>query len=218
MTQKSTDGTAELTLQIEAALMVSDKPMPATKIAEALGEGVAAKDVTTAIKKLNEAYESTGRSFRVEQVAGGFQILTLPQFGSVLTAIQKTREATRLSPAAMETLAIVAYQQPVLRAHIESIRGVASGEVLRNLMDRKLVKIVGRAEELGRPMLYGTSRKFLELFGLASLKDLPPVEQFKPGAAKPQLAVAPAEEPSAESQEVNEPDAVGSTAAETPDA
>ena len=106
-------------------------------------------------------------------------MLTLPQYADVLSELHKSRAQTRLSPAAMETLAIVAYQQPIMRAQIESIRGVACGEVLRSLMERHMVKIVGRAEEIGRPMLYGTTKGFLEAFGLSSLKDLPKVEKSK---------------------------------------
>jgi len=164
--------------------MVSDKPLSPAKLAEVVGNEVTAKEVNQAAEQLNEIYEQSGRSFRAEQVANGWQFMTLPQYGEILSAVQRTRAATRLGPAAMETLAVVAYKQPVLRAEIEAIRGVACGEVLRTLMDRKVVKIVGRAEELGRPMLYGTTKRFLELFGLASLKDLPAVEQFQPGKTK----------------------------------
>lgn len=185
-----TASSTDLALQVEAALMVSDRPLSPAKIAELI-EGAAAKDINAAVDQLNKTYEDTGRSFRIEKVADGWQILTLPQFGDVLAALNKTKAQTRLSPAAMETLSIVAYKQPILRAEIETIRGVACGEVLRSLMDRKLVKIAGRAEEPGRPMLYGTTRKFLELFGLASLKDLPPVEQLKVPTPPPP---APAEE------------------------
>jgi segregation and condensation protein B len=171
----------ELSLQIEAILMTTDRALPSARLSELLGK-VGSEAVNGAIKALNDVYDSTGRSFRIEAVAGGWQILTLPRFRGVLEALHRSREQTHLSPAAMETLAIIAYKQPVLRAQVESIRGVASGEVIRSLMERKLVKIVGRAEELGRPMLYGTTRAFLEVFGLASLKDLPKVEEFKPKA------------------------------------
>ena len=128
---------------------------------------------------MNETYAASDRSFRIEQLAGGWQILTLPDYRDVLASFPRARLETRLSPAAMETLAIIAYRQPILRADIESIRGVASGEVVRGLMDRKVVKIVGRAEELGRPMLYGTTRQFLEIFGLADIKDLPKIEELQ---------------------------------------
>ena len=170
---------AELALRVEAALLTTDRPVPAAKLSEALG-GAGVKDVNAAVATLNALYEQTGRSFRIEPLAGGWQILTLPRFAPVLAALHKTRAQTRLSAAALETLAIIAYKQPILRADIEAIRGVACGEVLRSLMDRRLVKIVGRAEVLGRPMLYGTTKAFLEVFGLASIKDLPKAEELRP--------------------------------------
>lgn len=179
-TPPTTTDSAELALQVEAALMVTDRPLPTAKLAEMLGQS--GKSVTRAVGELNKVYQQTGRSFRIEAVAGGWQILTLAAFGSVTTAVARTRAAGKLSPAAMETLAIIAYKQPILRVDVEAIRGVACGEVLRSLMERKLVKIVGRAEELGRPMLYGTTKKFLEMFGLGSLKDLPQAEQWLGGA------------------------------------
>jgi segregation and condensation protein B len=166
--------------RLEAALLTSDRALTAGKLAEALGLS-ASQPVTDGIQRLNEAYEQTGRAFRIEQVAGGWQVLTLPEYADVLAALHKTKSQGRLSPAALETLSIVAYKQPVLRADLESIRGVACGETLRSLMERHLVKIVGRAEEIGRPMLYGTTKQFLEVFGLASLKDLPKVEELRGG-------------------------------------
>jgi segregation and condensation protein B len=170
---------AELALQVEAALLATDRPLPAARLGEVLSHA-GSKAVNAAVARLNELYQQTGRSFRIEQLAGGWQILTLPRFAPVLAALNKTRAQTRLTPAGLETLAIIAYKQPILRADIESIRGVACGEVLRSLMERRLVKIVGRAEVLGRPMLYGTTKSFLEVFGLASLKDLPKAEELKP--------------------------------------
>jgi segregation and condensation protein B len=169
----------DLALRLEAALLTSDRPIGVTRLAEALG-AASVKAIHAAVERLNGQYEQTGRSFRIEQVAGGYQVMTLPQLGQLLETLNRSRQQTRLSAAALETLAIVAYRQPVLRAEIESIRGVACGEVLRSLMDRRLVKIAGRAEEIGRPMLYGTTRTFLEVFGLGSLSDLPNVEALGP--------------------------------------
>lgn len=171
------DAPSELDLQVESILMSTDHPQPAVKIAQWLGE-VPAKSVNDAVKRLNNVYSQTGRSFRIEQIAKGWQITTLAKFSDLLATVHKRDTAARLSPAAMETLAIIAYKQPILRADIEAIRGVASGEVIRGLMERRLVKIAGRAEELGRPMLYGTTKTFLEVFGLASLKDLPNSEEL----------------------------------------
>ncbi len=106
-------------------------------------------------------------------------MLTLNLYNHWLKKLLRVRGDSKLSPAAMETLAIIAYKQPVMRADIEAIRGVAAGDIIRSLCYKGLVKIVGRAEVLGRPMLYGTTKKFLELFGLNSLKDLPKIEELK---------------------------------------
>ncbi len=168
----------EVAPSVEAALLSAEKPLNETKIAaalEAAGVSCDAPGVLEAIDALNETYEQTGRSFRIERVAGGHRVMTLPAFAPAVAAVKGMRAETRLSRAAIESLSIIAYRQPVARASIESIRGVASGEVLRGLLDRKLITITGRAEELGRPLLYGTTTRFLELFGLASLTDLPPV-------------------------------------------
>ena len=161
--------------RVEAALLTSERPLTAGRLAEALDLPTSGP-VKAAVGSLNADYEQTGRSFRIEEVAGGFRVLTLPQYADVLLSLKKAKGQARLSAAALETLAIVAYKQPVLRADIEAIRGVACGETLRVLLEHHLIRITGRAEELGRPMLYGTTKQFLETFGLASTKDLPPVE------------------------------------------
>lgn len=135
--------------------------------------------VCAGVALLNQEYASSGRAFRIEAVAGGYRMMSLPRFAGVIESFLGKRERTSLSRPAVETLAIVAYKQPITRAALESVRGVACGEVLKTLIDRRLVAITGRADELGRPMLYGTTRPFLEAFGLSSLKDLPSVEEFK---------------------------------------
>ena len=165
-----------LEARVEAVLLSTDRPLGPGRLLEVLGmtdEPGAAQAVQHAVDTLNREYARTGRTFRIEQVAGGRRILTLPQFGPLLDRLHGQRHQARLSQAALETLSIIAYRQPVLRAELEAIRGVACGEVLRGLMERRLVRIVGRAEELGRPMLYGTTREFLQVFGLSSLEDLP---------------------------------------------
>jgi segregation and condensation protein B len=166
---------------VEAILFATDTPLSAKKIAQILDVGNAA-DVKKHIATLNEQYAATGRSFRIEEIAKGYQMLTIPAYNNWLRQVLKVREETKLSPAAMETLAIVAYKQPILRADVESIRGVACGEVINRLREMNLVKIVGRAEEIGRPLLYGTTTHFLEVFGLGSLEDLPNVEELTPPA------------------------------------
>ena len=173
------DTAIDLSLRVEAALMSTDRPLSANQLSQLLGE-VGVKAVNQAVEELNKIYVDTGRSFRIENIAGGWQCLTLPRFAPVLRAMHKTRQSMKLGPAALETLAIIAYKQPILRADVEAIRGVACGEMIRGLMERRLVKIVGRAQELGRPMLYGTTKTFLEVFGLSSLKDLPKPEDLHP--------------------------------------
>ena len=160
---------------LEALLLSTHHPLTAAQVADVL-ELPGSKGVKRAIAGLNAAYEATGRSFRIEQVAGGYQILTLPQFGAVLQKLHAREADTKLTKAAQETLAVIAYKQPVLRTDVEAIRGVSCGETIRSLMEKRLVKISGRAELPGRPILYGTTRRFLESFGLNSLKDLPQPE------------------------------------------
>ncbi len=179
---------------IEAILFATDSPLSAGKIVEIASLEGGRRTVHRAVECLNERYARAGCAFRIEPLAGGYQMLTLPEYNDILARLLKVRNDSRLSQAAMETLAIIAYKQPILRADIEAIRGVSSGEVVRGLLEKGLVKIVGRAEEIGRPMLYGTTRRFLEVFGLTGLKDLPKVEELAIGASatKP---VSPEETP-----------------------
>jgi len=172
--------------EVEAILLASDRAVTAGRIAEALeitaDEG-GARVVHDAIGRLNATYEQTGRSFRIEKVAGGYRAVTMSDYADAIAAFQAGKAQRRLSRAALETLSIIAYRQPVTRAEVEAIRGVAGGEVLRSLLERRLIAITGRAEEVGRPMLYGTTRRFLEVFGIASVRDLPAPENFKPRPA-----------------------------------
>jgi len=165
--------------QLEALLFTTHHPLTAGRLAEFL-DLEATKPIRKAIKLLNDQYTSSGRSFRIEQVAGGYQMLTLPDYGSMLKAMLQKEVDSKLTKAALETLAIIAYKQPILRADIEAIRGVQCGETIRSLMEKHLVNIHSRAEIPGRPILYGTTKRFLELFGLNSLKDLPQPDQLKP--------------------------------------
>ena len=167
----------EIAAIVEAIIFATETPLTLAKIAKVAE--LPQKYVRDSIETLNTCYEEIGASFRIENIAGGFQMMTKPEYNDILRRLFKAKKDSRLGNAAMETLAIIAYRQPVIRADIESIRGVSCGEVLRGLMQRNLVKIIGRADVIGRPMLYGTTRKFLEIFGLASLKDLPRVEELK---------------------------------------
>jgi segregation and condensation protein B len=191
---------------VEAVLFATDSPLPAGKIAQILDRGTS-RHVRRFIAELNEAYEREGRAFRIEEVAGGYQMLTVPALQPWLAKLLRARQESRLSPTQMETLAVIAYKQPVLRAAVEVVRGVACGDVINRLREMGLVKIVGRAEDVGRPLLYGTTKKFLRVFGLGSLEDLPRVEELRPPetaettAAAPAPAAQPAEPPTVEQTE-----------------
>ena len=176
---------------LEALLFTTRHPLTPSRIAELI-DVPSSKALRAAIADLNAQYESAGRSFRIEQVAGGYQMLTLPVHGPLLQKLHQRDIDSKLTRSALETLSIIAYKQPVLRAEVEAIRGVASGETIRSLMEKHLVKIAGRAEEPGRPILYGTTKRFLELFGLNSIKELPK------DPPKPAISPAPAQaEPTA---------------------
>jgi segregation and condensation protein B len=163
---------------VEAILFSADTPLSPARIVDIIGTG-SARDVRKHIETLNQRYQQTGATFRIEKMAGGYQMLTIPTFNAWLKRLKQARQETKLSQAAMETLAVVAYKQPVVRAEIEAIRGVATGEMLNRLRELGLVKIVGRAEDVGHPLLYGTTKRFLDVFGLGSLEDLPTVEELK---------------------------------------
>lgn len=162
---------------IEAVLFASDEPLTDTRLADIVDTSV--KQLRGYIEELNAGYKANNNAFTIEQIAGGYQMLTLSTYNHWLEKLHRARTDSKLSAAALETLAIIAYKQPIIRADIEAIRGVAAGEMLRGLMYKGLVKITGRAEVLGRPMLYGTTKKFLQVFGLNSLKDLPKTEELK---------------------------------------
>ena len=191
-----------LSTRVEAVLIASDRPVSLARLREALAlDDDATTDLKAAIEELNHLYDQTDRSFRIESVAGGFRFMTRAAHASDVAAIRGPRDAHKLSRAALETLAIIAYRQPTTRAQLEAIRGVATGEVLRTLLEARLIAITGRAEELGRPMLYATTRHFLETFGLASIRDLPPVD----GAADkafPTLIARAADSPAASEPDV----------------
>jgi len=172
--------------RVEAVLLSISRPLSEAKLVDMLGLGsVNAKDkmpatmVKQAIDHLNTEYAQSGRSFRIERLAGGWQLLTLSKFGPLLTRVHGAKLQGRLTPAALDTLAIIAYRQPTLRSELEAVRGVACGDILRGLMERRLVRITGRAEELGRPMLYGTTSEFLRVFGISRIEDLPQARELR---------------------------------------
>ena len=157
---------------VEAVLFIARDSLSSRKLAQVAGLADAT-EARTLVRLLNHRYDSEGRVFRIEEVAGGFCLLTRPQFAPWLRRMRHVPGELRLTQSAMESLAIVAYRQPVPRADIEAIRGVSCGEILKQLMQRDLIRICGRSEDLGRPYLYGTTRFFLQMFGLRSADRLP---------------------------------------------
>ncbi len=159
----------------EALLFVSDRPVKISEIIKALADSgsVSRLAVVAALEELKVDYIQSQRSFRLVEIAGGYQLRTLPEFAPYITGFLSGQERTSLSNAALETVAIVAYRQPVTRSRIESIRGVDVSGILKMLQEKSLIKIVGRTDSPGRPFLYGTTTLFLEHFGLNSLSDLP---------------------------------------------
>ena len=164
---------------VEALLFAADEPLAADRLRDAAGleDG---REVRAVLDEIRAAYDASGRAFALEEVAGGWQILTRPAYAPYLARLRRRPERARLTSAALETLAVVAYRQPVLRTDVERIRGVACGDMIRTLMERDLVRVSGRAEEPGAPLLYGTTTRFLAEFGLRSLKDLPTARDLPP--------------------------------------
>ena len=160
--------------RLEAALLAADEPITPRRLAT-VAELADAAEVRRLVERLRQSYDADGTAFQVEELAGGYQLLTRPAYHPWLVRLRQASGEGKLTPALLETLAVVAYKQPIMRADLEAVRGVHCGEALRQLMERKLVTIVGRHDSLGRPVLYGTTKKFLQTFGLKDLKDLPPV-------------------------------------------
>ena len=163
---------------VEALLFAVQEPISVRKICEVV-EDVEAKETREVIQQLREEYDTHDRVFQIEEIANGFQLLSRPEYHEWISKIRKKSGESKLSQQALETLSIIAYKQPIIRADIEAIRGVQSGQMIRTLIEKGLVKITGRDEVLGRPLLYGTTTKFLDHFGLKSIKDLPKVEDLE---------------------------------------
>lgn len=164
--------------KLEAILFLARQPINSRKISQLAGleDGTQAR---TMIRELNEKYDRVGQAFHVKRVAGGYQMLTRPRFAPWIRRLDHVPGSQRLSTPALETLTVVAYRQPIIKAEVEAIRGVSCGEMLRQLLEKGLVKMVGRSEVLGRPFLYGTTKNFLVRYGLNNLADLPRAEQLR---------------------------------------
>ena len=202
---------------LEALLLASDRPLPASRIAGVMPH-TKADQVPALVDALNADYEAPGRAFRIRNVAGGFRLFTQPEYQSYVEALAVTTRETRLSQAALETLAVVAYRQPVSRSDVEYVRGCDCDGVMRTLLTRRLLAIKGRSEAPGRPLLYATTDRFLEYFGLASLADLPDFSEIAAMVEQPATrgrlnlvrgAAVPQED---EEQEVADPVAVADEA------
>jgi segregation and condensation protein B len=169
--------TAELA-RLEAALLLADEPMTSKRLAEAAGlpDGHTARRL---LGKLRDLYDSDGSAYQIDELAGGYQLLTRPAYHPWLLRLRRTGHDVRLTAAALETLAVVAYKQPITRAEVDAVRGVATADLLRVLMEKGLVRVSGRHDSLGRPQLYATTKRFLQVFGMNSLDDLPEVAALK---------------------------------------
>ncbi len=163
---------------LEALLFVTAEPIPVTRFLALLG-AVTKQEVDQALASLSHDYEQEGRGLQLAEVAGGYRIVTKAEFAPWLKRLEKVKAPSKLSRSALESLAIIAYKQPIVRGEVEQIRGVETSGVIRTLLERKLVRIVGRKEEPGRPIMYGTTKVFLEHFGLRDLSQLPPLREFK---------------------------------------
>ena len=171
---------------IEALLFVSEKPLPIEQMKPAL-ENLTSARIGEIILELKSDYANNSRGLRIEEIAGGFQLVTSAEVAADLKKFYKQRDAKALSAPALETLAIIAYKQPVTRLDIESLRGVNVDGVVRSLMEKNLIRITGKKDVPGHPFVYGTTRQFLEYFGLNSLENLPRIEDFAktpPAASK----------------------------------
>jgi segregation and condensation protein B len=175
---------------VEALVLGSSEPVSARKIAEVV-PGLEPEDAVAIVAELGREYEELGRAFEIWEVAGGYQLRTRPEYASYLRLLHRERPL-RLSRAALETLAVVAYRQPVTRAEVEAVRGVEVDAVIRSLLERQLVRIAGHREVPGRPMLYATTKRFLEVFGLGELDDLPTLREMEELLPPPQLEAASA--------------------------
>ena len=180
----------EMKRLLEAILFAADKPVPAVTLAHILSNSPEAS-VREALAELGREYEEVGRSFQIKEAGGGFLMLTHPAFEPWIRKLFRGRLTMRLSRSALETMAIIAYRQPITKQEIESIRGVNADSVLNTLLERKLIRIAGRKEGMGRPILYGTTKEFLLYLGLNDLNELPQIDEMKAILESPETPPGP---------------------------
>jgi len=176
--------------EIEALLFASDTPLSAAKLAGLTG-AASSRSILSAIGSLSRFYRESNRSYTIVEVAGGYQLITLPEFSGTVSRLFKGKKKAKLTRPALETLAIVAYKQPISRMQIEAIRGVSCDGVLATLIERELISISGRGDGIGKPFLYSTTKKFLEYLGLKDFRDLPSFEELERRFAMDTAAVRP---------------------------
>lgn len=174
---KPTRDLSELVAVVEALIFVADEPITTRLIAEVLGEDKQA--IEAAVEQLRQEYESRESGLQIREIAGGWQIATRTEFHEEVRRLLRTRPSAKLSLAALETLAVISYKQPVTVPEILEIRGVQSASAIKTLLDKRLIVAKGRKETVGRPMQYGTSKDFLIQFGLKDLTELPSIEDFE---------------------------------------
>jgi segregation and condensation protein B len=163
---------------VEALILASPEPLQSRKIVDLLKD-TRASEVSQAVAELNEKYAQGGLSYRIRELAGGYQFYIMPQYSGYVQELFTRRRKMRLTRAALETLAIIAYRQPATKTEIEHIRGVASDGVIHNLLEKKMITIKGRAKTVGKPLQYGTTDEFLKFFGINSLTDLPKMAEIE---------------------------------------
>ncbi len=173
---------------VEGLLFLAESPLSVKDLAQGFAEEVSAELLSAALSELIAEYQEMGRAFTLTQIAGGYQFRTRPELAPFATRLLGQKSSSRLSPAALETLAIVAFRQPILRAEVEKIRKVDAGGMLKSLLEKGLIKTVGRKDLPGRPILYGTTQKFLETFDLPSLAALPTLTELEALESQDQLS------------------------------
>lgn len=170
--------TYKLKAAVEALLYVSEDPLPVNKMRESLGDEAGLEEIREAVASIAAEFDSEGRGVRLAELAGGYQIVTRPEYAAYVKKLQKIRPP-KLSAQALETLAIIAYRQPIIRAEIEGVRGVSADGVIKTLLERRLIRIAGRQDVPGKPMMFATTNEFLQYFGLKDLASLPSLRELE---------------------------------------
>ncbi len=190
---------SEIKAVVEALIFAADQPITLATLKKQFADQLNGVNLDSVIDELNEDYQSSGRAFTITTVAGGYQMITRPEYASWIKQMYHGRTKNKLSQAALEALAIIAFKQPISKAEVAAIRGVNSDGVIKNLLEKRLISISGRAEGLGRPLLYSTTREFLEYFGINDIQELPKPreieELFKEGKFKDEIIEVLAETP-----------------------